>query len=182
MLKNKVNNIMNVFLLENAKLDSKKYEEEYNSFLVIEDIGGAKLVYNLTTGEDHSFDDIQIAVFVDITKILTFYEYDSQDYNDTFELGKIDNIKIYKSSYLYNKFNNMEVSHADYLVLDFKEKKIIIDYVNNHLYFDDKFEIKYKNRNIVDVFPKGGNKLYKFLLKRMKYLRMRNLFNEIVVE
>ena len=181
----KLNKISSIHYIENAKVDSRRNNSNFNSFIVIEDVNGEKLVYNITTGEDHSFDkSMNLALYIGYTKILTFYENDGQSYNNKIEVGKINNINIYKSSSLKNIYTNEIISNSDYLVFNYNDKKIIVDYINNKLYINNNTEIISKDKNNINIFKinKEGKSIYKYLMKRIRFLKFINIFFEVQSE
>lgn len=184
MLKNKVDMIMDVGYIEKSKLGSKLNDEEYNSLIVIEDKGGARLVYNLSTGEDLSFEkNLQIAIFEGVTKFLTFYKYEKEDFNTKIEVGKINNIKLYKQCILKNTYSNVSISCSDFLEFNYDDKKIIVDYVNNKLYINDNVEIIEEDKKCKTIFEidKPGKSIYGFLLKRIRFLKLLYTFVDVEV-
>ena len=112
----RLDKITNISIVENAILERRSFSKEYNTFLIVEDKKGVCLMYNLTSGEDHSFDRDKSLMIVDgRTKFHQLYSYNKKDIVDNLDIGYMDEIKLYKNSVLTNIVSNVPLNNSDFI-------------------------------------------------------------------
>ena len=152
----RLDKITNIYIVENAILERRSFSKEYNTFLIVEDKKGVCLMYNLTSGEDHSFDRDKSLMIVDgRTKFHQLYSYNKKDIVDTLDIGYMDEIKLYKNSVLTNIVSNVPLNNSDFI--EFNDKlgnKIYLDLLFNNIYCRQNCYSLIKNNNtkIINIF------------------------------
>lgn len=133
----KVGNVRNVVFIKDAYLGRRLMSKELYSFIVVETDKGISLMYNVTTGEDHSFDfNREIHIIKDKTKIIKLYDCNCKDYQDVLDVGYMESITLYKNASLINNYTNKLINKFYYI--EFKDRLghvFYIDFLFNHLYF-----------------------------------------------
>ena len=152
----RLDKITNISIVENAILERRSFSKEYNTFLIVEDKKGVCLMYNLTSGEDHSFDHDKSLMMVDgRTKFHQLYSYNKKDIVDALDIGYMDEIKLYKNSVLTNIVSNVPLNNSDFI--EFNDKlgnKIYLDLLFNNIYCRQNCYSLIKNNNtkIINIF------------------------------
>lgn len=150
------------------------------------------MVYNITTGEDHSFEFNKIIYLITgKTEIVQLYDYNDKDYQDTMNIGYMESITIYENAKLVNSYSNKLVKESCYI--EFKDRLgnvFYVDYLSNRLFFkkdsyvlvsDEQSEKKvlfefHKSCNVdVDVFKKDAFDVL-YLKKRFKLFLKKGSF------
>lgn len=179
-----VHNIKTIALVESAKLMRRYIFGSNDNFLIIEDERGLCLLYNLTDGEDNSFDFNKKLVFDENkTKIMYLYNENKDDYQEKIDIGYMDNIILYKSVKLVNIISNSQIILSDILVLsDRIGNKIYVDIINNHIYIRQKnYEIKkeaYTKEITIYTFNKKSD--IKITGKIFTKLNIINILNNFI--
>lgn len=141
----KVSDIRKVIFIKDAYLGKRLFSKELYSFIVVETKDGICLLYNITTGEDHSFDfNREIHIIENITNIITLYSY--EDIQEDIELGYMDCITMYKNIILRNVYTAKDYVKSSYI--EFKDNL-------NHVFYIDIFNNKiYLKNNCYDLIDK----------------------------
>lgn len=141
----KVSDIRKVIFIKDAYLGKRLFSKELYSFIVVETKDGICLLYNVTTGEDHSFDfNREIHIIENITNIITLYSDDV--IQEDIELGYMDCITMYKNIILRNVYTAKDYVKSSYI--EFKDKL-------NHVFYIDIFNNKiYLKNNCYDLIDK----------------------------
>lgn len=162
----RIKNIRKIYLVMNARFYRRR-KSAIDSFIVVENEKNIIMLYDLTTGEDFSFEFVKKIEMNDNTKIVQLYDY-KNDYQVNLDISYMDNISFYKEAILINSFNDFEVSKSDFLVFNDRCKnKIILDLKNNKIYMrQNNYKLVsinktkkvyefHKSKRIEDIFKHG---------------------------
>lgn len=154
-----VSNVRKVVYIQDAYLGKSIASRELYSFIVVETKDGISLMYNITTGEDHSFDfNREIHIIEGTTKIVTLYEYKDSCFQGVLDIGYMESIKLYQYAELLNVYTNNEYNGSYYI--EFKDRKgtcFYVDVLFNRLYFRENcYELIIDDVvDVVDLYEYG---------------------------
>lgn len=159
----KVENIRNIYFIKDAYFCRRASSRELYSFLVFDNGDNTCLVYNITTGEDHSFEFNKIIYLITgKTEIVQLYDYNDKDYQDTMNIGYMESITIYENAKLVNSYSNKLVKESCYI--EFKDRLgnvFYVDYLSNRLFFKkDSYVLlgdEQSEKKVLFEFHKSGN-------------------------
>ena len=132
-----VSNVRKVLYIQDAYLGRRSASKDLFSFIVVETKDGISLMYNITTGEDHSFDfNREIHIIEGTTKIVTLYKYKENEFQGKLDIGYMESIKLYQYAEFINVYTDNEYNPSYYI--EFKDRKgtcFYVDVLFNKLYF-----------------------------------------------
>lgn len=138
----KIHKISKIFFITDAFLNRRSFMSTYDIFLVFEEENdnsksfGSRLVYNITTTEDNSFDfDKSLGIVNNKSKFITIYQNESNDFQEDIDFGYMKKIIYYKNAKLINIYTNEVIEHSDFLEFsDVLDNYFYLDCINNKLY------------------------------------------------
>lgn len=136
--------VTSVNIIENAFLNRREFENEFNNFFVIELENNYAAVFNLTTGENLTLDyNNSLGLVLNKTKIYKLYNHHNEDFKTNFSLNQNVTITLYEKCNLINDINNEEIGVSSYLLInDTDNNQVIVDVLHNHLYTRNNYSIK----------------------------------------
>ncbi len=177
----KIHKIRRILFITNAFLNRRSFMPTFDTFLVFEEENdnskcfGPRLVYNITSTEDNSFDfDKSLGLIQDESKIITLYQNENNDFQENIDFGYMNKIIYCKNAKLININTNTVINKSDYLEFsDVLGNCFYLDCINNKLYKryncfkleKNKEEIIYERRVQHDF---DISKLYKYDKKKNK--------------
>lgn len=138
----KIHKISKIFFITNAFLNRRSFMPTYDIFLVFEEENdnsksfGSRLVYNITTTEDNSFDfDKSLGIVNDKSQFITIYQNENDDFQEDIDFGYMKKIIYCKKSILINILTNETIAKSDFLEFsDVLDNYFYLDCINNKLY------------------------------------------------
>lgn len=132
-----VRDIKKIIFIKDAYLGRRYFSKQFNSFVVVEDKAGICLMYNVTTGEDHSFDfNREIHIIEDVSEIVTLYDYNSNDFQSKMDIGYMNSICLYEDIILKNVYTGISYDKSSYIEFRDKQENVFyVDILLNKLYF-----------------------------------------------
>ena len=136
----KIHKISRILFITNAFLNRRSFMPTFDTFLVFEEENdnskcfGPRLVYNITSTEDNSFDfDKSLGLVQDKSKMITLYQNKDEDYQEDIDFGYMNKIVYCKNTKLIN--TNTIINKSDYLEFsDVLGNCFYLDCINNKLY------------------------------------------------
>ena len=138
----KIHKIRRILFITNAFLNRRSFMPTFDTFLVFEEENdnskcfGPRLVYNITSTEDNSFDfDKSLGLVQDESNIITIYQNENKDFQEDIDFGYMNKIIYCKNAKLINVNTNIIINKSDYLEFsDVLGNYFYLDCINNKLY------------------------------------------------
>ena len=171
----KIHIISKILIITNSFLNRRCANPKCDTFLVFEEENdcsncfGQRLVYNITSTEDNSFDfNKSLGTIKNKSKVIIIYQNKNKDFQEDIDFGYIKKIIYCKKSILINILTNETIAKSDFLEFsDVLGKYFYLDCINNKLYKRYNCYKLEKNKEEI-VFEKNVqhsfniSKLYKY--------------------
>ena len=138
----KIHKIRRILFITNAFLNRRSFIPTFDTFLVFEEekdnskCFGPRLVYNITSTEDNSFDfDKSLGLVQDESNIVTIYQNENKDFQEDIDFGYMKKIVYCKNAKLINIYTNDVIEKSDFLEFsDVLGTCFYLGCINNKLY------------------------------------------------